>query len=205
MPFHPSQPATWSAVPPPSSPYANSHSRNSPPGPYSLVLGLECAGQVVAVFRNLCITSDPGAVDQYLTSDYLQTMQRLSKGQRDLSHFLEPIEKAHPLGHLPKPKRLIHTDKVEALEHGPACYAYLSRFYHPSRDVLRGPSVLGGVSSINSLLDQLAFAVNLNYLLHQMLVMLAHAALPQQKELNTEAFLNAILTGLEKKRGATRR
>ena len=40
MPFHPSQPATWSAVPPPSSPYANSHSRNSPPGPYSLVLGL---------------------------------------------------------------------------------------------------------------------------------------------------------------------
>ena len=40
MPFHPSQPAT-SAVPPPSSPYANSHSRNSPPGPYSLVLGLE--------------------------------------------------------------------------------------------------------------------------------------------------------------------
>ena len=40
MPFHPSKPATWSAVRPPSSPYANSHSRNSPPGPYSLVLGL---------------------------------------------------------------------------------------------------------------------------------------------------------------------
>ena len=45
MPFHPSQPATWSAVPPPSSPYANSHSRNSPPGPYSLVLGLVRAAQ----------------------------------------------------------------------------------------------------------------------------------------------------------------
>ena len=144
------------------------------------------------------------AVDHYLTSDYLQTMQRLSKGQRDLSDFLEPIEKAHPMGHLPKPRRLLHTDKVKALEEGPACYAYLSRFHHPSVDMLRGPSAFGGVSSINSPLDQLAFAINLDYLAHQMLVMLAHAALPQQEELDTEPLLNAVLSGLEKKRDATR-
>ena len=37
---------------------------------------LECAGQVVSVFHKLFIEPDPSAVDQYPSSDFLQTMQR---------------------------------------------------------------------------------------------------------------------------------
>ena len=165
---------------------------------------LECAGQVVSVFRNVFVASDPVAVDQYLTSDYIQTMQRLSRGQWNLNHFLERSANAHPMVQSPKPRRLLHTDKVQALEGGPACYAYLSRFHHPSLDMLRGPSAFGGVSSNDSPLDRLAFAINLDYLAHQMLVMLVHATLPGQLEPATDPLLNAALSGLKKKQAATR-
>jgi len=166
---------------------------------------LECAGQVVSVFHNLFIASDPGAVDQYMSSDYRQTMQRLHKGQWEIGPFLAQIERAHPLGQPPKPKRLLHTDKVEALEGGRNCYAYLSRFHHPSLDTLRGPSALGGVASHDTPLDQLAFAVNLDYLAEQMLVMLAYAALPQYTDLDTQSFLKSVLTTLDRKRAMSRR
>ena len=87
MPFHPSQPATWSAVPPPSSPYANSHSRNSPPGPYSLVLGLTArsGGQKLATGDN----SSQGAI-------------RTQGGQRACSI---------PVGRLPSPATLAVRDR----------------------------------------------------------------------------------------------
>ena len=42
---------------------------------------LECAGQVVSIFHSLFIASDPDSARKYLNADYLQIMQRLTKGQ----------------------------------------------------------------------------------------------------------------------------
>ena len=61
---------------------------------------LECVGQVVSVFHNLFIASDPDLVHQYLNADYLQTMQRQTKGHFGRDYLLESIAKADPLGWL---------------------------------------------------------------------------------------------------------
>ena len=153
---------------------------------------LECAGQVVSVFHNLIIASDPEPVHQYLNADYLQTMQRHTQGQLDRDNLLESIAKADPLGSRRSPKHLYESDKVKNLEDGPAWYDYLSRFNHPKVDTLRGPSFLGGVRSNNTSTDELAFAALLDYLAHQMLVMVAHAALSPTMDLDTDPFLTEV-------------
>ena len=57
---------------------------------------LECAGQVVSIFHSLFIASDPDSVRKYLNADYLQIMQRLTKGQLGRDHLLESIAKVDP-------------------------------------------------------------------------------------------------------------
>ena len=166
---------------------------------------LECVGQVVSVFHNLFIASDPDPVHQYLNADYFQTMQRQTKGHFGRDYLLESIAKADPLGSRRSPKRLYESAKVQDLEDGPAWYDYLSRFHHPKLDTLRGPSFLGGVRSNNTSHDQLAFAVLLDYLAHQMLVMVAHAALSPTTDLDTDPFLAEVFARLAEKRAATRR
>lgn len=161
---------------------------------------LECAGQVVSTFRNLFIAPDPDSIAQYLNADYLQTMQRHTNGQQDRDHFLELIAKADPMGSRRRPKRLYESAKVQSLEDGPAWYKYLSRFHDRYLDRLRGPLFLGGVRSNNTPHDQLAFATLLDYLAHQMLVMVAHAALSP----TTDPFLAKVFAHLAEKRAATR-
>ena len=164
---------------------------------------LECAGQVVSVFHNLFIEKDSNALGQYFNADYLQTMQRLSKGEVDRSDLLETIAKADPQGSRRKPKRLLQSAKVRSLEGGPSMYEYLSLFHHPKLGTLRGPSCTGGVSSNNTLGDQLAFATLLDYLAHQMLVMIAHAALSPTTDLDTDPFIAKVFAQLAEKRAAT--
>ena len=84
-------------------------------------------------------------------------------------------------------------------------YDYLSRFHHPTLDTLRGPSFLGGVSSNNTRQDQLAFAALLDYLAHQMLVMVSHAALSPTTDLDTDPFLAEVFARLAEKRAETAR
>ena len=165
---------------------------------------LECAGQVVAVFRNLFIAPDPNAVGQYLNADYYQTMQRHTKGQLRHDYLLDSIAKADPLGSSRRPKGLDEVDKVQSLEDGLAWYGYLSRFHHPKLDTLRGPSFLGGVRSNNTPQDQLACAALLDYLAHQMLVMVAHAGLSPSTDPSTDPFLAEVFARLAEKRAATR-
>ena len=81
----------------------------------------------------------------------------------------------------------------------------LRRRAAPKLDTLRGPSFLGGVRSNNTSHDQLAFAVLLDYLAHQMLVMVAHAALSPTTDLDTDPFLAEVFARLAEKRAATRR
>ena len=166
---------------------------------------LECAGQVVSIFHSLFIASDPDSVGKYLNADYLQTMQRHTKGQLGRDYLLESIAKVDPLGVHRKHRRLHESAKVQSLEGGLASYDYLSRFHHPKLDTLRGPSFLGGVSSNNTRLDQLAFAALLDYLAHQMLVMVAHAALSPTTDLDTDPFLAEVFARLAEKRTETRR
>ena len=166
---------------------------------------LECAGQVVSIFNGLFIASDPDSVGKYLNADYLQTMQRYTKGQLGRDHLLESIAKVDPLGFHRKPKRLYESDKVQSLEGGPAWYDYLSRFHHPEIDTLRGPSFLGGVGSISTPHEQLAFAALLDYLALQMLVMVAHAALSPSTDPGTDPFLAKVFARTAEKRAATRR
>ncbi len=164
---------------------------------------LECAGQVVSVFHKLLIEKDSSALGQYFNADYLQTMQRVSKGQVDRSYFLDTIAKADPLGSRRKPKRLLQSAKVRSLEGSPGMYDYLSLFHHPKLGTLRGPSCTGGVSSNDTLSDQLAFATLLDYLAHQMLVMIAHAALSPTTDSDTDPFIATVFAQLAEKRAAT--
>ena len=165
---------------------------------------LECAGQVVTIFHSLFIASDPDMIGRYVNADYLHTMQRHTKGQLGRDYLLESIAKADPLGFHRKPKHLYESDKVQNLEGGRAWYAYLSRFHHPNLDTLHGPLFLGGVRSNNTQQDQLAFASLLDYLAHQMLVMVAHAALSPTTDLDTDPFLAKVFARLGEKRAATR-
>ena len=159
----------------------------------------------MSIFHSLFIASDPDSVRKYLNADYLQIMQRLTKGQLGRDHLLESIAKVDPLGFHRKPRRLYESDKVQSLEGGPAWYDYLSRFHHPKLNTLRGPSFLGGVSSNNTRQDQLAFASLLDYLAHQMLVMVAHAALSPTTDLDTDPFLAEVFARLAEKLAETRR
>ena len=166
---------------------------------------LECAGQVVSLFHSLFIAPDSDSVGKYLNADFLQTMQRHTKGQVGRDSLLESIGKVDPLGTHRKPKRLYDSGKVQSLEGGPAWYDYLSRFHHPTRDILCGPSFLGGVRSNNTRQDHLAFAAPLDYLAHQMLVMVAHSALSPTTDLDTDPFLAEVFARLAEKRAETRR
>ena len=165
---------------------------------------LECAGQVVLVFQNLftAMRRDPDTVAQYLNSDYIQTMQRLTRGQLG-DHRLKAVATADPMAPRRKAKRFNESDTVKSLEGGSDWYDYLTDHFHRSnRDALRGPSHMGGVRSNGTAVDQLAFARFLGYLAHQMLVMIAHAALSPTTNPETDPFLAKVFALLADRRVA---
>ena len=143
---------------------------------------LECAGQVVSIFKNL-FDKGPSAerrIGQYINSDYYQMVIRLSKGQTKYTEILEMINEADPAGNNPvrKIRKFRESEKVKDLEFGDHWYRHLSScFFHSDLSALKGLSYFGGVSSCNTMYDEYAFAVLMDYLAHQAMTMLMYESL----------------------------
>ncbi len=143
---------------------------------------LECAGQVVSLFQNL-LGKLPGAesrISRYIDADYYQTFTRLSKGQIDHDELLNQINLANPMRKEPlrKLRRFRELEKVRDLEFGDNWYRHLSNcFYDSNLSALKGLAYYGGVRSCNTVQDEYAFAVLMDYLTHQVMEMLLYAAM----------------------------
>ena len=170
---------------------------------------LECAGQVVLVFHNLftALRPDPDSVARYINSDYYQTMQCLTKGKLGHDQLLKQIAVVDPMApHRKGKKSFSESDTVKSLEGGPEWYANLSEYFqHSELEALRGRSFSGGVTSNSTVYDELAFAVFLEYIAHQMLVMIAHGVLSPATNLETDPFLGKVFAVLAERRAATDR
>ncbi len=143
---------------------------------------LECAGQVVSVTQQL-FSKKPsvhGKLVQYLDADYFHTLRRITKGQLDTASLKAAIANAHPIGETPPRKagKLGASDTVKSLEFGPRWYAHLSdSFHYPDLDALQGFSFCGGVTKRQPHEYESAYAFLLDYLAHQVLVMIMYAGL----------------------------
>ena len=125
-------------------------------------------------------------VGGYLNADYYDTIIRATKGNVGHKELLETIseaeeEAAASVG-MPKPQRrkgrsLKHAEKVATLAEGNSWYDYLSEYFCHGRADWRGPSWRGGVISIDNVQDAFTFAGLMDYLVRQVAVMNAHAAL----------------------------
>ena len=156
---------------------------------------LECAGQVAFLFRNLMIAPDvlmereraAEVVGNRLNADHYQTLRARSKGKVSPEELREVETQAQEAAAMffggPKPKtrkgrRFDQADKVAPLEKGREWYRYLSEhFSHGRVPDWRGLSARGGVISIHRTVDQLAFLGLMYYLVNQVAVMNASAAL----------------------------
>ena len=169
---------------------------------------LECAGQVVLVFHNLIIDPERGVsvVSDYINADYYRTVRRLTMG--DLSHkeLLTRISEASGMSEeeVGKGRSLKQADKVAPLEGGKDWYGYLSeRFCHGRAD-WRGHSWQGGVSTMNTVQDEFTFAGLMDYLVNQVAVMNAHAALCPVTGEPAQERVESALAELSEVRAATK-
>ena len=155
---------------------------------------LECAGQVVFVFHNLMIapnlTIEPeraaNVFGGYLNADYYRTVIGATKGQVGHKELLETISAAEEAAaatvgmakpEMRKGRSLKQADKVATLAEGNSWYDYLSEYFCHGRADWRGPSWRGGVISIDMVQDEFTFAGLMDYLVRQVAVMNAYAAL----------------------------
>ncbi len=143
---------------------------------------LECAGQVVLVFHNLMIEPERGmsVVRGYLNADYYQRIIRLTKGDIGHKELLKRISAASEMSERDVRKdrrRLDQVDKVRRLEGGEVWYGYLSEYFCHGRADWKGLLWQGGVSSMNTVRDEFTFAGLMDYLVNQVAVMNAYAAL----------------------------
>ena len=140
---------------------------------------LECAAQVRSKANSVCEGS-PEALARTLNtteSDYQYAMLAASRGQVDLKTIRDGIANARRgIGQhgVERPKRVTVADRIESLSGGSGWYDYLSEFFcHPEADVLAGSVFLGGVVSAGASELHLTFAVFLEYLTNEVMVMLA--------------------------------
>ena len=156
---------------------------------------LECAGQVVFFFHNLMMAPNvlmtpERAVEMVgvrLNADHYQWFRRRTKGEVSPNELREveaqAQEAAASFVGAPKPKRrkgrrLNQADKVATLKGGRQWYRYLSeRFSHGKTADWRGLSWRGGVMTIDRVEDEFAFLSLFDYLVKQVALMNAHAAL----------------------------
>ena len=154
---------------------------------------LECAGQIVFFFHNLLIAPERARklVGNRLNADHFQTLLSRSGGKvsdKELRKELREVEAraeeaAAAFFGAPKPKRrkgrrLHQADKVATLDGGQNWYRYLSEhFSHGNVADWRGLSYRGGVMSIDRVEDEFAFLGLMDYVVIQVAVMNAHAAL----------------------------
>lgn len=140
---------------------------------------LECAAQVRSKANAVCEGS-PEALARTLNiteSDYQYALLAASRGQVDLKTIQEGIANARRgTGQhgVERPKRVTVTDRIESLSGGSGWYDYLSEFFcHPEADVLAGSVFRGGLVSAGASELNLTFAVFLEYLTNEVMVMLA--------------------------------
>lgn len=156
---------------------------------------LECAGQVVFIFRNTIIAPDllmsrekaAATFGNRLNADFYQSVLSRTKGQispKELRKMgiQEQADAAASVG-AAKPKRqkswrLRQEDKVKPLVKGHEWYNYLSNhFTHGDLADWKGLSWRGGVISIDKIEDEFAFLGLMSYLVDQVALMNAAAAL----------------------------
>ena len=156
---------------------------------------LECAGQLVFLHHNLIIAPDLQMprertiemVGNRMDADHYQTLLRITRGKisRDELRRVEreAQEAAAVAAGAAKPKqnkrrRYTHMDKVEVLKGGRNWYNYLSKYFvHGNVDDWKGLSARGGVITMDTVQDEFAFAGFMDYLMSQVALMNAYAAL----------------------------
>ena len=156
---------------------------------------LECAGQIVFFFHNLIIAPDllmakeraVEVVGKRLNADHHQTLRRRTEGKTSPEELREveaqAQEAAAAFVGATRPKRrkgrrLNQEHKVATLAGGREWYRYLSKhFSHGKVTDWRGLSWQGGVMSIDRVGDEFAFLGLMDYLVNQVAVMNAYAAL----------------------------
>ena len=156
---------------------------------------LECAGQVVFFFHNTVIAPDllvpperaAEVAGDRINADHYQLLRRRTRGEvspeelRDIE--AQAQEAAAEFSGAPKPKkrkrrRFNQIDKVAVLKDGQAWYRHLSsHFSHGNVTEWAGLSWRGGVMTIDRVEDEFAFSGLLDYLVQQVAVMNAYAAL----------------------------
>ena len=186
---------------------------------------LECAGQVVFFFQNTVIAPDhlmplesaAELVGHRLNVDHYQTLRRKTKGAVKSKELREveaqAQEAAAALFEAAKPKRrkerrFNQSDKVATLEKGQEWYGYLSEhFTHGKVADWRGLSWHGGVISIDRVEDEFTFLGLMDYLVNQVAVMNAHAALcplPSEEGDQWNRWVEPALAQLRKVRDASK-
>ena len=169
---------------------------------------LECAGQVVSVSRDL-VGKFPGAEGRiigYANADYYQTVIRLSRGPVDDNEILRKINAAVPTGTEPvrKVRSLRESEKVKDLGFGENWYGHLSDcFFHSDMAALKNDSYFGGVRSNNTMRDEFGFALLLDYLVHQMMVMVMYAAACLDDSLEEDERFDKAVELLKKKKAVS--
>ena len=156
---------------------------------------LECAGQVVFFFHNTMIAPNvqmsqeraAEVVGNRLNADYYQTIRSRSRDQVSREELREVATQAQAAAAesfgaaTPKTQKswtLRQEDKVKLLAKGHEWYKYLSNhFTHGNLADWKGLSWRGGVISIDRVEDEFAFLGLMSYLVDQVALMNAAAAL----------------------------
>ena len=130
---------------------------------------LECAAQLVSK-AYAAYEGTPDALGRVLNRseyDFVDAMARLSRGALDRDDIHSMIVTARiGIGDdsLTRPKRVLLSDAPKVLPHGSEWYRHLSRcFSHSGQQELADVSSGGGVLSVNTKADHLAFARLMDY------------------------------------------
>ena len=139
---------------------------------------LECAAQVQSKAHSAYEGSERELkrvlnVSEY---DFQYAMANLSRGgvgrdeiQESIINAREGIDQARRK----PPRQVTLTDKVRYLTQGKEWYDHLSKYFCDGDvTVLAGLSFFGGVTSVTTVEDELAFAMFLDYLAEQLIIML---------------------------------
>ena len=178
---------------------------------------LECAGQVVYIFHNLMIapnlTMEPeraaNVVGGYMNADYYRTIIGATKGKVGHKELLEKISEAveaatanegMPKPEMDKGRSVKQADKVATLAAGNSWYDFLSEYLCHGRADWRGHSWCGGVVTMNMVQDEFTFAGLMDYLVRQVAVMNAYAALCPIAEVGGHGWVEPTLEQLRETR-----
>ena len=125
------------------------------------------------------VAGEMGGAGGYMNADFYRTFIGLTKGELDHGQLLKMILVASGMleEEVSKGRSLKQGDKVAALERRKDWYGYLSEYFCHGRADWRGHSWQGSVSSINTFWDEFTFAGLMDYLVDQVAVMNAYAAL----------------------------